>query len=56
MAPNGPAAENKQKLEMETAFQAIGSYAAAAFAWVVLEFIGRPLRRFIDLRGEIIRK
>jgi hypothetical protein len=35
--------------------QVIGSFAAAAFAWVILEFVGRPLRKFFDLRGEIIR-
>jgi len=34
--------------------QAIGSFAAGAIAWVVLEFIGRPLRKFYDLRGETV--
>jgi hypothetical protein len=34
--------------------QAIGSFAAGAGAWVVLEFFGRPLRKFYDLRGETI--
>jgi hypothetical protein len=34
--------------------KAIGSFAAAAIAWVTLEFVGRPLRKFYDLRGEII--
>jgi hypothetical protein len=34
--------------------QAIGSFAAAAAAWIVLEFFGRPLRKFYDLRGETI--
>jgi hypothetical protein len=36
------------------AFQAIGSFAAAAVAWIVLEFVGRPLRKFYDLRGGAI--
>jgi hypothetical protein len=31
--------------------QAIGSFAAGAIAWVALEFFGRPLRKFYDLRG-----
>jgi hypothetical protein len=34
--------------------QAIGSFVAGAGAWVVLEFIGRPLRKFYDLRGDTI--
>jgi hypothetical protein len=34
--------------------QAIGSFSAGAIAWVVLEFVGRPLRKFYDLRGEVI--
>lgn len=37
-----------------TLLQAIGSFAAGAGAWVVLEFFGRPLRKFYDLRGETI--
>jgi hypothetical protein len=41
---------------MGAALQAIGSFAAAAFAWVILEFIGRPIRKFFDLRGEVIRR
>ena len=36
--------------------QVIGSFFAAAIAWVVLEFVGRPIRKFFDLRGEIIQK
>jgi hypothetical protein len=36
--------------------QVIGSFFAAAIAWVVLEFVGRPSRKFFDLRGEIIQK
>ena len=36
--------------------QVIGSFFAAATAWVVLEFVGRPVRKFFDLRGEIIQK
>jgi hypothetical protein len=34
--------------------QAIGSFAAGAIAWVALEFFGRSLRKFYDLRGETI--
>jgi hypothetical protein len=34
--------------------QVIGSFAAGAVAWVALEFFGRPLRKFYDLRGETI--
>jgi hypothetical protein len=34
--------------------QAIGSFAAGAIAWVALEFFGRPLRKFYDLRGETV--
>jgi hypothetical protein len=41
---------------MESAIQVIGSFLAAALGWVVLEFVGRPLRRFYDLRGEVIRR
>jgi hypothetical protein len=29
---------------------------AAAGSWVALEFVGRPYRKFLDLRGEIIRR
>lgn len=41
---------------MASAVQVIGSFLAAALGWVVLEFVGRPLRKFFDLRGEIIRR
>jgi len=41
---------------MEAAIQVIGSFLAASIGWVVLEFVGRPLRKFFDLRGEIIRR
>src|SRR5437867_2404222 len=40
--------------------QTIGSLLAgaigAALGWVALEFVARPIRRFYDLRGEIIRR
>jgi hypothetical protein len=39
---------------MSAALQTIGSFAAAVFGWLLLEFVGRPLRKFYDLRGEII--
>ena len=32
------------------------SALAAGVSWVSLEFVARPYRRFIDLRGEIIRR
>jgi hypothetical protein len=41
---------------MQSAAQVIGSFFAAALGWVTLEFVGRPLRRFYDLRGEVIRQ
>ena len=41
---------------MEVVLQVIGFFFAAAFAWITLEFVGRPLRKFFDLRGEIIRR
>jgi len=41
---------------MESAAQVIGSFLAAALGWVVLEFVARPLRKFYDLRGEVIRR
>src|SRR5437667_268812 len=41
---------------MEASLQVIGSFFAAALGWVILEFIARPLRKFFDLRGEIIRR
>jgi hypothetical protein len=41
---------------MDVTLQTIGSFAVAAFAWIILEFIGRPLRRFFDLRGEVLRQ
>lgn len=30
------------------------SFFAATVGWLVLEFLGRPFRRFFDLRGEVI--
>jgi hypothetical protein len=30
------------------------SFFAAAVGWLVLEFLGRPFRKFFDLRGEVI--
>jgi hypothetical protein len=32
----------------------VGAAFAAAAGWVILEFVGRPLRRFYDMRGEAI--
>jgi|HubBroStandDraft_6_1064221.scaffolds.fasta_scaffold819831_1 hypothetical protein len=36
-------------------FSVLVSFAAAAIAWVTLEFVGRPLRKFFDIRGDVIR-
>jgi hypothetical protein len=41
---------------MESAVQVIGSFLAAALGWVALEFVARPLRKFYDVRGEVIRR
>jgi hypothetical protein len=41
---------------MESTIQVIGCFLAAALGWVVLEFVARPLRKFYDLRGEVIRR
>jgi hypothetical protein len=32
------------------------SFTAAVIGWLTLEFIGRPFRKFFDLRGEIISR
>jgi hypothetical protein len=34
----------------------VSALLAGALGWVALEFFGRPLRKFFDLRGEIIRQ
>lgn len=34
--------------------QFVGPFFAAAIGWVTLEFIARPVRRFFDMRGEVI--
>ena len=45
---------------MYVILQTIGSLLAGAIGaglgWVTLEFVARPIRRFFDLRGEIIRR
>jgi hypothetical protein len=45
---------------VDTILQTFGSLLAgavgAALGWVILEFVARPIRRFYDLRGEIIQK
>ena len=41
---------------MTSALQVVASFFAGAFAWGLLEFVGRPLRHFFDLRSEIIQK
>jgi hypothetical protein len=35
-------------------FSAVLPFCAAVAAWLVLEFLGRPFRRFFDLRGRVI--
>jgi hypothetical protein len=35
--------------------QTLITATVAALAWIILEFVGRPLRKFLDLRGEVIR-
>lgn len=45
-----------QRVTMTSAIQVIGSFFAGAFAWVLLEFVGRPTRHFFDLRAEVIQK
>jgi hypothetical protein len=40
---------------MNTAFQIAWPEALAAAGWFALEFLGRPIRKFFDLRGEVIR-
>jgi hypothetical protein len=34
--------------------QSLFGFAAAAIGWLTLEFLGRPLRRFFDLRGDTV--
>jgi|SRR4051795_10612651 hypothetical protein len=34
--------------------QSLFGFLAAAIGWLTLEFLGRPLRRFFDLRGEMV--
>ena len=46
--------ENNRDMMGTAVLQAIGSFAAGAIAWVALEFFGRPLRKFYDLRGETV--
>jgi hypothetical protein len=36
--------------------QLLGSFVAGAAGWFALEFVGRPVRRFFDLRGEVLRQ
>ena len=35
---------------------ALGTAGGALGGWVLLTFVGGPLRKFFDLRGEIIRR
>jgi hypothetical protein len=36
-------------------FTTITAFVVAVIGWFLTEFIGRPIRRFIDLRGEVIQ-
>jgi hypothetical protein len=40
---------------MNIALQIAWPVALAAAGWLVLEFLGRPVGKFFDLRGEVIR-
>lgn len=37
-------------------FGALGGAMGALAAWVALEFVGKPIRRFFDLKAEIARQ
>jgi hypothetical protein len=39
-----------------TALEILGFVAAGAVGWLGTAFIGRPIRHFFDLRGEVIRR
>ena len=41
---------------MEQLITAVGVVALGALGWISLEFIGRPIRSFLDLRREIRRQ
>jgi hypothetical protein len=41
---------------MDAVVSVLGGFFAAAFGWVLMEFVARPARKFFDLRGEIIRR
>jgi hypothetical protein len=41
---------------MMVVLAAIGSLILGAIGWLMIEFAGRPIRRFFDLRGEVIRR
>ena len=44
-------------MDMGTAALAImGFVAAGAMGWFGTAFLGRPIRHFFDLRGEVIRR
>jgi hypothetical protein len=34
----------------------IGGAVGAAVVWAVSSFVGGPVRRFFDLRGEVVRR
>ncbi|MBI4275508.1 MAG: hypothetical protein HY659_12505 [Rhizobiales bacterium] len=37
-------------------FEVILPIAAVVAGWIAMEFVGRPVRKFFDLRGEVIRR
>ncbi len=36
--------------------EALGAFAAGGVGWIVVSFVGTPVRKFFDLRGEVIRR
>jgi hypothetical protein len=41
---------------MQQILSAVAAVVLGAMGWVILEFIGRPIRQFLDLRREIRRQ
>jgi hypothetical protein len=41
---------------MAGVWSTVGVFALGGVGWVVASFVGRPIRQFFDLRGEVIHK
>lgn len=41
---------------MDDVWSSIGAFALGGLGWLVTSFVGSPIRRFYDLRGEIIHR